>query len=309
MVEYDPHHWSSHLFDIKGSLVREIVARVSSCTTWAIVVVLLDIVVRRQWPGATVAIPEAGHSLIGVALGLLLVFRTNTSYDRFWEGRKLWGSITNECRNLVRAGCVFLRADPALVRRLGLWTAAFPYALMYRLSRAPLRLGPSSVDLPEEEVRMVLQAEHVPLAVSMNITKTLAEAARSGLVSDYLTMMLDQNVQLLVDYMGACERIRNTPMPYAYVVHLRRALIVYCLTLPFALVKNFGWVTILITLVISYVMFGIEEIGVEIEDPFDEDANSLPMGTMCRTIQGNIHGMLAEQGIEVSGPNALTPKK
>ena len=301
MVDYDAHHWSSHLFDIKGSLVREILTRVTSCTGWALVIVLLDQLVRSQWPGATVAIPETAHALVGVALGLLLVFRTNTSYDRFWEARKLWGSITNECRNLVRAGSVFLQADPALVRRLALWTAAFPYTVMYRLNRAPMRLGPSAQDLPEDEVQRVLQAEHVPLAVSTKLTRTLAEGGRLGILPEYQLMTLDQNVQLLIDYMGACERIRNTSMPYAYVVHLRRALIVYCVTLPFALVQKYGWLTILVTLVVSYIVFGIEEIGVEIEDPFDEDANSLPLGTMCGTIQANVRGLMAEQGIEISG--------
>jgi len=301
MVDYDPHHWANHLFDIKGSLVREILARVSSCTTWALLVVLLDVLVRSQLPGWTIAIPETGHALIGVALGLLLVFRTNTSYDRFWEGRKLWGSITNECRNLVRAGSVLLQENPTLVRQLALWTTAFPYTAMYRLNRLPMRLGPAAQDLPHAEVDRVLRAEHVPLAVTLKLTRTLDEGNRTGLLSDFVQMTLDHNIQLLVDYIGACERIRNTLMPYAYVVHLRRALIVYCVTLPFALVRNFGWLTVLATLVVSYVMFGIEEIGVEIEDPFDEDANSLPLGTICGTIQGNVRGMMEEQGIKISG--------
>ena len=112
---------------------------------------------------------------------------------------------------------------------------------------------------------------HVPLAVTRIITDRLHSARERGLIDGHQLASLDQNVQLLVDYCGACERIRSTPMPFAYAVHLRRVLIVYCLTLPLALVKDFGWSTIPATLLISYGLFGIEEIGVEIEDPFRTD--------------------------------------
>jgi putative membrane protein len=105
---------------------------------------------------------------------------------------------------------------------------------------------------------------------------------------------LDQNVQLLVDCIGACERIRNTPLPFAYVVHLRRALLLYCLTLPFALLEAFGYGTIAVSTAISYILFGIEEIGVEIEDPFGVDDNDLPLDAICRTIDRNLRALLPE---------------
>jgi ion channel-forming bestrophin family protein len=105
-------------------------------------------------------------------------------------------------------------------------------------------------------------------------------------------VQLDQNVQLLIDYIGACERIHSTPLPYAYAVHLRRALILYCFTLPFALVARFGWDTIPATLFIAYVLFGIEEIGVEIEDPFGTDENDLPLETICNNIERNLRDVI-----------------
>jgi putative membrane protein len=101
-------------------------------------------------------------------------------------------------------------------------------------------------------------------------------------------MTLDNNVQLLIDYIGACERIHKTPLPFAYVVHLRRALILYCLTLPFALIESYGWSTVIDTLLIAYILFGIEEIGVEIEDPFGKDDNDLPLEQICATIERNL---------------------
>jgi putative membrane protein len=282
MSRYDPHSWTDHLFDIEGSLVREILGRVASCVIWSVAVVVVH--QFCSGPYLDFEIPETAHALLGGALALLLVFRTNSSYDRFWEGRKLWGGIVNETRNLARQATAFLAPNPALLRETTLWTIAFPYAAMHRL-RGKQQLGEIAAELPPDEVATVLAAQHPPLAVAQQITRQLVSARQQGLLTDIQQMALDQNVQLLVDYIGACERIHSTPLPYAYTVHLRRALIMYCFTLPFALVGRFGWDTIPAVLLIAYVLFGIEEIGVEIEDPFGEDENDLPLEDICTNIE------------------------
>lgn len=292
MIDYDPHRWSSHFFDIRGSMVREIIGRVGVCVAWSAAVAYAHLRLH-----AGLAIPSTLHSLVGLALGLLLVFRTNASYDRFWEGRKLWGSIVNEGRNLARGASAFLKDDPALSREIVRWTAAFPYAAMNSL-RGRSDLGPPAADLPADEVAEVLAADHTPLAVARRISALLAGARDRGLISDYVMMALDQNVQLLIDYLGGCERIHKTPIPFAYMVHLRRALVLYCFTLPFALVGEFGWGTVLDTFLVTYVFFGIEEIGVEIEDPFGVDANDLPLDGICATIEGNTRAMVGDEGRE-----------
>lgn len=285
MIEYDAHNWRDHLFDIKGSMVRDIGYRVLACVIVAVGVTWV------HHHHVHLGVPEKGHALIGIALGLLLVFRTNASYDRFWEGRKQWGAIVNETRNLVRGAVVLLARDPELLGRLVRWTQAFPYAVMHKL-RDARGLGPPGEALPPAEARQALEAEHVPLWCARRMTAALAEARDKGLVSDYLFASLDQNVQQLVDYMGACERIHRTPLPFAYVVHLRRALLLYCLTLPFALLDTFGWWTVVVTLLISYTLLGIEEIGVEIEDPFGIDDNDLPLEQICATIERNLGALL-----------------
>jgi putative membrane protein len=111
-------------------------------------------------------------------------------------------------------------------------------------------------------------------------------------MSDYIQVMLEHNVQLLVDYLGACERIHQTPMPFAYMVHLRRAMIIYCFTLPFALVESFGWLAIVATMFVAYTFYGIEEIGVEIEDPFGTDENDLPLEQICETVERNLFALV-----------------
>jgi putative membrane protein len=282
MVPYDPRQWTSHLLDIEGSMVREILGRVFFCVIWSVFVVLLYLFGPEYCRG--LAIPATAHSLIGTALGLLLVFRTNSSYDRFWEGRKQWGAINNECRNLARQTNAWLAADQALMREVISWTIAFPYATMQRLRRSSV-LGTTLSDVSSSDLARVEASQHVPLAVAGILTKRVLTAHQRGLIDSVQLLALDHNIELLIDYCGSCERIHSTPLPFAYAVHLRRFLIVYCLTLPLALVKDFGWATIPATLFTAYILFGVEEIGVEIEDPFGFTPNDLPIQTYCQGIE------------------------
>jgi putative membrane protein len=294
MIHYDPHKWLDHFFDLRGSLVREIVTRVLLCVGWSALVVWFH---RAVHP---VGIPSLLHTLVGVALGLLLVFRTNASYDRFWEGRKLWGGIVNDSRNLIRLATAHLRNEPDLLARLTQWTAAFPCAAKGVL-QGENSLGRHVPELPPADRRAVETSQHPALTVALRLTECVLEARRQGAISEIIHGSLDKNIQSLVDYLGGCERIRKTPLPFAYVVHLRRALVLYCYSLPFALVETFGWTTVLDVLLVSYTYFGIEEIGVEIEGPFGSDDNDLPLDDICLSIHDNVFA--------ISGIQKLTPEK
>ncbi len=288
MIVYDPHNWYEHLFDIKGSMLRQIVWRVSTSVVWASLILMI------HWHVARMDVPLTIYTVLGIALGLLLVFRTNASYDRFWEGRSQWGAIVNESRNLARASRIFLREVPTIHAEVVRWTSAFSYATMNYL-RGNTGIGVAAEGLPADEVQEVEAAQNVPLAAAGRISAALAKARADGVISDYIQVYLDQNVQLLMDYLGACERIRKTPLPFAYMVHLRRSLVLYCYTLPFALVETFELATLPVTLFVSYVFFGIEEIGVEIEDPFGIDDNDLPLEQICETIRANVLALIDVQ--------------
>jgi len=299
MINYDPHKWLDHFFDYRGTLLKEIGGRVLGCVAWSVVVVC----VHFFW--FKVGISAQLHSLVGVALGLLLVFRTNASYDRYWEGRKLWGGIVNETRNLARLASLHLGADAELLARFIRWTGLFPWAVMNVL-RGEQSLGPYAADVGEEAAANAAASQHPALAVASEMTACLVQARNKGLVSDIVLASIDQNIQLLVGYLGGCERIRRTPLPFAYVVHLRRSLVVFCFSLPFALVETFGWATILDVLVVAYIYFGIEEIGVEIEGPFGYDENDLPLESICETIHGNIYSLAGiERSVRETLPEGL----
>lgn len=281
MIKYDPHTWLDHFFDIKGSLVREITGRVLFVTLWSVGVVCFH---KYVLP---VAVPATVHTLVGLAFGLLLVFRTNSSYDRFWEGRKLWGGIVNETRNLIRSSEAYLLKDPQTRKEVGQWMLGFVYASMHIL-REKKDIGPVASVLDPRDVEEAKASPHPALYCAKKVSLSLQAAKEKGTISSFEQITIDNNIQLLIDYLGGCERIHKTPLPYAYVVHLRRALVIYCLTLPFALLGNQHlWLTPLETLFLSYVFFGIEEIGVEIEDPFGEDENDLPLEDICESILKN----------------------
>jgi putative membrane protein len=286
MTEYNPHYWWRYLLRIEGSMFREIVLRLIVPTLWCVgVVVLFD-------RGHKLTAPLTVHGLVGTVMGLLLVFRTNASYDRFWEGRKLWGGIVNETRNLIRAAEQPLREAKELHAQLLLWTSIYPWAVVRTLRANVGDLGPAAAQLPADEIAKVLAAKNPGVAVARQLSAVLGEARRRGLISDFVQMTLDQNVQLLVDYQGGCERIHRTPLPFSYVVHLRRLLFLYIYTLPFVLVETYGWLTLPAVFVCAFFFFGIEEIGVEIEDPFDGDANDLPL----KRISAGIGETLKEMG-------------
>jgi putative membrane protein len=285
MIDYNPRRWTRSLLAVKGSVAPKIIWRVLWVAAWSAAVTVVHMSITP------VGIPSTAHALVGLAVGLLLVFRTNASYERFWEGRKMWGNIVNDSRSLARTTAAFLHPSSVRLEAIVLWTIAFSYASMHSL-RGMASLGSIAARLPADEVEKAVAATHVPSAAALRVSQLVADARTAGHLSDYVAMEIEGGMRRLVESLGSCERIRKTPMPFAYVVHLRRALVIFCLTLPFALVDAFGWSSILYNTIIAFVLFGIEGIGVEIENPFGVDANDLPLEQICATIEHNLVAVL-----------------
>ena len=167
-------------------------------------------------------------------------------------------------------------------------TQAFPAAATCVLRQS----GWAPAGLEPDDVEAITSRNHAPTAIAQRITFHLEAQRKAGRLADIVFTSIDHNNQQLVDIIGACERIHKTPLPFAYVVHLRRALVLYCATLPVALVASFGWATVPIVYGLTYVMLGIEEIGVEIEDPFEGDDNDLPLERITDGIQASVGSYL-----------------
>ncbi len=281
MIRYDPHVWRSTFFAVRGSMVRVIALRSLYVTAVATALTAVHFLVTPLSVAGVLGV----HGIVSTAVGLLLVFRTNASYDRWWEGRKLWGGIVNTCRNLARQAVVHFSTTPDRLEAVLRLTRAFPVASMHLLRN---RQWSASELFSEDDSTRALARSHPPLAICTALSEQFKKAKVEGQVSDLVFLSLDADCHALVDAIGACERIHKTPLPFAYVVHLRRALVIYCASLPLALLSLFGWWNLLVVFLVSYILFGIDEIGVEIEDPFGFDENDLPLEQISEGIDRNV---------------------
>ena len=178
MIEYDPKHWTSHLFDVRNSMFHAIFGRTVVCVGWSVLVLVSHDLILAKYKTDPITIPTTIHTLVGFALGTLLVFRTNSSYDRFWEGRKLWGGIVNESRNLARQVTVLFKDDPALVRSTLVWTMAWAHSAMHSL-RGRSSLGPASRHFTPDELAIAEAAHHIPSHVAASRSAMRTMSARS----------------------------------------------------------------------------------------------------------------------------------
>ncbi|PSR19103.1 hypothetical protein C8255_04095 [filamentous cyanobacterium CCP3] len=287
--------WFRLLFSIRGSVIPAVMPRVLLCAVFSVGILLLY---ARGWP---VASPILGSLVPSIVLGLLLVFRTNTSYERFWEGRKLWGSVVNLTRNLARQMWVAIAAPQpgdreaklAAVRLLPAFAVAMKLHLRSEAPNAEL----ASL-LTADQFDKLRQMNNPPLEIAFWIADYLQTQQARGNLNPYQLTYGLETLDDLIDALGGCERILKTPMPVAYSIHLKQLLMLYCLALPFQMVASVGWATPFLVGLISFAVFGIEEIGIEIENPFGHDPNDLPLDAICRTMQQNIEDLLSlEPGV------------
>jgi putative membrane protein len=238
----------------------------------------------------------AMHSLLGIVLGLFLVFRTNSAYDRWWEGRKLWGLMVNNTRNFSFKINSFLPKDDLENRS---FFAKMIYNFAYS-TRESLRKG---VDLTQLEAvgpdfqKHFAGIKHIPNKISSmmyeRITMLYAEKRITG---DQL-FIVDKELKEFSDILGGCERIRNTPIPYSYSMYIKKFIFIFIITLPIGFVTLTEYMTVLIVVLISFVILSVELIAEEIEDPFGRDINDLPTDELTSKIRDNVNEILLTQPV------------
>ena len=225
------------------------------------------------------------HSLLGFVLSLLLVFRTNTAYDRWWEGRKLWGKLVNDSRNFViKINSILPENDVKNRTQIAKYLRFFPYFLASHLSKESTRLV---LDEDFSDLQKELQ-HHPPAELVFLLTKKLYQLKKENKISDTEMLFLDTQLSGFLDVCGGCERIKNTPIPYSYSSFIKKFIIFYVMALPVANVVNLGGFMIPITMFVYYVLMSLELIAEEIEDPFNNDENDIPMEAISQNIERNI---------------------
>ncbi|MGV3600080.1 MAG: bestrophin family protein [Dyadobacter fermentans] len=251
--------------------------------------------------------PISITTILGTALSLLLGFRTNSAYDRWWEGRKCWGEIVNDSRTLVRQAIAFIEAPAgekeALVSNIAHLQIAWCYALANSLRRTQV-LVYADLHLTAEEHEYVSAQDNIPNAILNLIQFKMAELHETGKMKTLLYQNVDDTMRRLCDAMGKCERIKNTifPTQYSFFVHL--VIFIFTLVLPMGLVESIGRIAIPITFTISFLFFYMEWIAYIMQNPFENGPNDIPMTSLSRNIEINLLQLIGADKI----PEKILPK-
>lgn len=282
-------NWLATTFRLDGSVAGIILPRILVFAGFTFVICSLD-----YW-GYPIYLKEIGNLTTNVVynlvLGLLLVFRTNTAYDRFWDGRKAWGMLVVNSRNFARQ-VALLWPSPKTTSstdRDALLNLLVAFALATKLHLRSEPIGNQLQDLiTPEQAQILADAKHPPLQITFWIGMHLQQALQQGHIDSNQASNLDQSLSQMIEGMSSCERIRSTPLPIAYRIYLKRLILIYCVGLPFRWVPDIhGWALPMVA-VVSFILLGLEEVGRELDNPFGQDANDLPIDDICQTIADNI---------------------
>ncbi len=287
------------LFIMRGSILPTIAPRL--CIVFAI-----SSLVAWLWyvrPQISHELNPAPFTLIGIALSIFLGFRNNACYERWWEGRKQWGQLVSVSRGVLREFLTVLPEDTALRRRLGRRVVAFAHAL-----RSQLRgLDGDTIGgwLPEGEFARIAGHRSRPDAIMLAQAGELSQLLRRGEISDICYRGLSDRLMVMTDIQTACERLRSTPMPFAYTLLLHRTAWLFCMFLPLGLVGTLGLATPLAATILAYAFFGLDALGEDLEEPFGRNENGLPLDALVRTIEIAVLEALGETDL----PPAVTPTR
>ncbi len=274
----------------RGSVTPRILPGVIVTTCYTLILALVDqYLYKLPHPDVT------PFEYTGAVLGLVLVFRTNAGYDRWWEARKLWGGITNQSRNLLVMTWSYGPNDDFWRQAMSKWISVYPFAVKESL-RQQKHFDDLNNLLSEDELAALKNAQHMPLFVVSKIAGLLEQVRAKQMIDPLVFAEFERQRSLLVDYLGGCERILKTPMPLVYAIKIRRFILIYLLLLPFSLIGSVGYVSAFIAFLVAYPLLSLDRIGLELQNPFSErNLSHLPLQAICETIRGN--GLGLTQGI------------
>jgi ion channel-forming bestrophin family protein len=295
-------HWFQVILLLKRSVIPGILHWVILCGGYGFLISVLD---HFEYLPNLTGIKSLPNILISlnVVLSLLLVFRTNTAHERFWEGRKLWGAMVNVVRNQARGIWIYIeerempeRKSKAAATRL---VAAFAVAMKLHLRRDPLHPELAQLMSPLQ-YRRLQQVNHPPLEIANWIGDYLQRQYEHKRINVFQVADLHAMLNTMVDILGGCERILKTPVPLVYTITLKMLLVIYFMVMPLGIVHELNWWTGLDMAFVSFLLLGLDEIGSEIEEPFGHDPNDLPLDFICKTIVRNVEDLIKESPIDLS---------
>lgn len=280
MIDYNPRNWLTLIFALhKSDTLRMLWKELIYMGIFTLLIAFLKIhfFPKVDYLDKLIAV----YSLIGFVISLLLVFRTNTAYDRWWEGRRKWGELVNDTRNFsVKINAMVSNTDEK--KEFARLIHLFVFSM-----KEHLRKGVLIDDLPftETEKQQLNTSKHIPTSVVGWIYAKIHVLVKEGKLYKEDLIVLDKNLNGFLEACGACERIKNTPIPFSYSLFIKKFIFIYVLTLPLAFVSVFGYLSALIATFVFYVLVSMEVLAEEIEDPFGDDDNDLPTDQLSQKMK------------------------
>jgi putative membrane protein len=292
MISYNPKDWVQFIFRFhKSDTLRQLWIFLMLISAYSALVAYLELEYWKLAKDSYIRNLSLLHNLLGFVLSLLLVFRTNTAYDRWWEGRKLWGALVNNSRNLaIKLNALLKHEDESDRKFFNRMIPLFASVLKEHLALETTRLALDSEEHPE--LAELDKNKHVPNQVASMLTQRIYRLYREGRISGDELITLNAEMASLTDICGACERIKNTPIPFSYSTFVKKFIFIYVLTLPFGFVFSLGYWVIPVVAFIFYVLASLEIIAEEIEDPFGGDQNDLPTDKIANNIKKHVGELL-----------------
>lgn len=290
MISYNPKDWFTFIFRIhKADTFRKLIPLLIAVSIYSGIIAWLELEFWQLSANNYVRNLTVLHTLLGFAISMLLVFRTNTAYDRWWEGRKLWGSLVNNSRNLAMKLNTVIPMDDkwqrSFFRKI---IPAYAFALHHHLRKEQTRIELFEDEEHKHVFQQIDPSKHVPNQTALLMYQHIQLLYQENKISGEQLLYLNAELQSFTDICGACERIKNTPIPFSYSVFIKKFIFFYVMTLPFGFVFQLGYFVIPVVAFICYVLASLELIAEEIEDPFGGDDNDVPTGLLAQNIQRHI---------------------
>jgi putative membrane protein len=284
MIIRKKENWLRMLFIWRGSVLPQILPRLLILLVISIAVVYF----RGTIFNYKIQLNPSPFTLFGIALAIFLGFRNNVSYDRFWEGRKLWGSLLNTSRSLTRQALTLVDdTDSKEVNHFISYLISFTYALKHQLRQTDANTDIERISGVELAVKLKT-AIYKPAMLMGEMGAWIKEKRKGNKLESILTASFDQNLNELSNIVGGCERIAGTPIPYTYKVLLHRTVYIYCFLLPFGFVDSLGWMMPVVVVFIAYTFVALEAVADELEDPFGLEPNDLALNSLCHMIENTL---------------------
>ena len=286
MITYNPKDWFRLIFQFHRSdtfrILLPTMTLLGLCTAGLAYLQIQHVV---QVKASTVF-----HQILGFALSMLLVFRINTAYDRWWEGRKLWGALVNNSRSLASKLCATLSSrSPRELEDIISALALFPSILRDHL-RDEVYVLPAGEQFFKHTADY-LKARHKPLYTFNYLVRSVEKLRLENSLSDEQILFINAELYSLIDITGACERIKNSPIPFSYSLFLKKSLFVYIVTMPLPFAAEFGYWAVLAVMIIFYVFASLEIVSEEVEEPFGTEANDLPTDELAEKIYHDVRAI------------------